>query len=143
MEQRLSLITLGVADMARARAFYEGVLGWRPAMAVDEVAFYQLPGFALALHPRAMLAADALVDDDSGGGFAGFTLAINQRSTAEVDALAAALAAAGARILKTPRATAWGGYHFYFADADGFAWEVAYNSGSAIHPDGATTFTFG
>ena len=138
MEQRLSLITLGVADLARGRAFYEGGLGWTALNALDEVAFYQLPGLVLALFERKALEADANRRID--GAFSGMALAINQRSRAEVDALFAEVAAAGATILKAAEATDWGGYSGYFADPDGHAWEVAHNPFCTIHDDGSTTF---
>ena len=138
MEQRLSLITLGVADLARARAFYEQGLGWSPLNAMDEVAFYQLPGLVLALFERKALEVDANRRID--GVFSGVALAINQRSRAEVDALFTEVLAAGAAVLKLAEETPWGGYSGYFADLDGHAWEVAHNPFCTIHEDGSTTF---
>jgi predicted lactoylglutathione lyase len=138
MEQRISLITLGVADLVRARRFYEDALGWTPLQALDEVAFYQLPGLGLALFQRAALEEDARRPID--GTFSGVAVAINQRSREEVDALIAEAHVAGAAILKPPEATSWGGYSGYFADLDGHVWEVAHNPGCTIHPDGTTTF---
>lgn len=126
MEPRFSLITLGVADVARARAFYE-VLGWRASPASqDGVAFFQANGMALALYGRAALAEDAGIED-SASGFSGVTLAHNLRSEAEVDALYVEALNAGAKPVKSPRAVSWGGYSGYFADPDGHLWEVAWN----------------
>lgn len=138
MDQRLSLITLGVDDLARARRFYEHGLGWTPLQALDEVCFYQLPGLALALFGREALAEDAQRPID--GRFSGVAIAINEPSVADVDRLFAEVQAAGATILKRPQATSWGGYCGYFADLDGHVWEIAYNPGCTIHPDGRTTF---
>lgn len=126
MEQRISLITLGVADVARARAFYEA-LGWRASPASQEgVAFFQANGLALALFGRADLAADAGLAD-SAPGFSGISLAQNLRSPDEVAALFAQAVAAGARAVKAPQPTAWGGHSGYFADPDGHLWELAWN----------------
>ncbi len=126
MEPRISLITLGVADLGRSRAFYEA-LGWRAAPASnDEVAFFQANGLALALWDRAALAADAEVEDRPSG-FSGVALAHNLRSEAEVDGVFAAALAAGAQAVKIPRRTAWGGYAGYFADLDWHLWELAHN----------------
>jgi catechol 2,3-dioxygenase-like lactoylglutathione lyase family enzyme len=138
MEQRLSLITLGVADLARARAFYERGLGWTALNALEDVAFYQLPGLVFALFERKALEGDANRRID--GAFSGMALAINQRSRGEVDALFAEALAAGATILKAAEETPWGGYSGYFADPDGHAWEVAHNPFCTIHDDGSTTF---
>jgi catechol 2,3-dioxygenase-like lactoylglutathione lyase family enzyme len=137
MEQRLSFLTLGVADFTRARAFYEHGLGWKPVRVMDDVAFFQLPGFVFALYPRKLLAEDAHVED-TGGGFAGVTLAINQRDEAGVDTALADAAKAGGKITKPAQKAFWGGYHGYFVDPDGYAWEVAYNPAITIAPDGAT-----
>ena len=138
MDQRLSLITLGVADLARARRFYEEGLGWTPASAPAGVAFYQLPGLALALFGREDLAKDARRALD--GGWSGITLAINERSKADVDRTFAQALAAGATASKPPEDVFWGGYSGYFADPDGHMWEVAWNPGCTINPDGSTTF---
>ncbi|HEY8618026.1 VOC family protein [Phenylobacterium sp.] len=138
MEQRISLITLGVADLPLARRFYEDGLGWRPQTALDEVCFYQLPGLGLALFGRDDLAADARRPVD--GGFSGITLAINERSKAEVDATFAQALAAGATATKPPEDAPWGGYSGYFADPDGHMWEVAWNPQCVIGEDGATRF---
>lgn len=138
MDQRLSLITLGVDDLARSRAFFEDGLGWRPASANPDVCFYQLPGLALGLFGRQPLAEDAKRPID--GAFSGVTLAINGRSREEVDAMYAQALAAGALALKPPEEVFWGGYSGYFADLDGHTWELAHNPGCVIHPDGSTTF---
>ena len=138
MDQRLSLITLGVEDLARARRFYEEGLGWTPLKAMDEICFYQLPGLALALFGRAALAADAQRPID--GTFSGITLAINERSRQDVERTLARAITAGASLSKSAEATEWGGYSGYFADPDGHAWEVAHNPFCTIHQDGSTTF---
>ncbi|WP_258176261.1 VOC family protein [Halomonas ventosae] len=132
----MSLVTLGVADLARARRFYEG-LGWQVGMAVDdEVVFFQLNGLILSLYPRAALARDAGVLD--AGGFAGITLAHNVRSEPEVDAVLSEAARAGGRVVKPASRAAWGGYSGYFADPDGHLWEVARNPGFPIDAQGNT-----
>lgn len=138
MDQRISLITLGVDDLARSRAFFEEGLGWNPSSTQDGVCFYQLPGLGLALFGRADLADDARRPVD--GRFSGVTLAVNERSREAVDATFAQALAAGATSLKAPEDVFWGGYSGYFADLDGHTWEIAYNPGSTIHEDGSTTF---
>jgi len=138
MDQRLSLITLAVADLARARRFYEEGLGWSPLHALDEIAFYQLPGLGLALFDRAGLEKDAGRRID--GGFSGIALAMNERGKDDVDRTLARAASAGAAITKPAEDTLWGGYSGYFADLDGHAWEVAWNPHCTIHEDGRTTF---
>jgi uncharacterized protein len=126
MEPRISLITLAVADLGRARTFYE-TLGWRASSAsTAEVAFFHGNGLALALYGRAALAADAAVPDHPTG-FSGVTLAHNARSKEEADTVFADALAAGATSLKRPHDTSWGGYSGYFADPDGHLWEVAWN----------------
>jgi uncharacterized protein len=136
VEQRLSLVTLGVADLGRARAFYEA-LGWttgaRPA---DDVVFFQAGGMIVALWSREQLAEDTVVTD--GGGWGGITLAHNVRSPAEVDAVLAEAGAGGGTILRSGAGTFWGGYSGVFADPDGHPWEVAHNPGWTIEPDGST-----
>jgi catechol 2,3-dioxygenase-like lactoylglutathione lyase family enzyme len=138
MEQRLSVVTLGVADLERSRRFYEEGLGWRRGNDHAEVVFFQLGGSVLALHPRRLLAEDAALADD-GRGFGGVTLAYNTRTREEVDAVLAQAAAAGARILKSARDTLWGGYTGYFADPDGHVWEVAWNPDWTIEADGSVS----
>ena len=125
MEQRLSLITLGVADVARSRRFYEA-LGWRASGASEAgVTFFQLGGVGLSLWGRAELAGDAQLADEPGWG--GVALGHNARSRAEVDDILEEARKAGARILKPAQETFWGGYAGYFADPDGHPWEVAWN----------------
>lgn len=141
MDQRVSLLTLGVADLARARRFYEEGLGWTPLHALDEVAFYQLPGIGLALFEREALAADAGRAID--GTFSGLAIAINERSREDVDRTIAQAVAAGGRVTKAAETAPWGGYSGYFADPDGHSWEVAWNPQATIQPDGSTTFDMG
>jgi catechol 2,3-dioxygenase-like lactoylglutathione lyase family enzyme len=136
MEQRISIVTLGVSDLARSREFYER-LGWRRAASKTEgIVFFQAGGMALALYPRNELAKDANVSAD-GHGFGGISLAYNARNRAEVDAVLAEARAAGAKILKAAQEAFWGGYSGYFADPDGFLWEVAWNPFFPISEDGA------
>jgi catechol 2,3-dioxygenase-like lactoylglutathione lyase family enzyme len=140
MEQRLSLVTLGVGDVARARAFYEA-LGWRLGGGVDDetdqVAFFQAGGMIVALWDRAKLADDSAVED--GGGWGGVTLAYNVRSPGEVDAVLDEARAAGATIGRPGAETFWGGYSGIFIDPDGHPWEVAHNPHWTVHEDGRTT----
>ena len=132
MRQKLSVITLGVADLARSIAFYRDGLKWRTAYKDGEgIAWFPMGGIVFALYPRAALAEDALVSP-VGSGFAGFTLAHNTRSEAEVDAVLAEAAALGAKIMKPAQRVFWGGYSGYFADPDGYLWEVAYNPNSVF-----------
>jgi catechol 2,3-dioxygenase-like lactoylglutathione lyase family enzyme len=136
MEQRLSLVTLGVSDLARSRAFY-AALGWSTEAAPDDdVVFFQLGGMVLALWGRVELAADSAVTDS--GGWGGVTLAQNQRSPADVDAVLAAAAAAGATIGRSGAETFWGGYSGLFLDPDGHPWEIAHNPFWTITADGGT-----
>ncbi len=128
MKPKISLVTLGVRDFARSLEFYRRGLGFEPhgyTEGQDHVMF-RLEGTWLSLYPRALLAADAAAPDD-GGGFAGFSLAHNVASREAVDAVFAVALAAGARAVKPPQAVFWGGYSGYFADPDGFLWEVAHN----------------
>ena len=135
MEQRVSLITLGAHDLARARAFYEA-LGWHTnAAPADDVVFFQAGGMVVALWGREQLAEDTRVDD--GGGWGGITLAHNVRSPAEVDAVLDEARRAGATILREGAATFWGGYSGVFADTEGHPWEVAHNPHWTIEPDGS------
>ena len=132
MEPRLTLITLGVADIARATAFYVRLGFVRSAISNDNVSFFQAGGVVLALYERAALAEDALLPADAAGvhapaGFAGVSLAHNARSAAEVDAVLAEAVAAGAHLVKPAQKVFWGGYSGYFADLDGHLWEVAHN----------------
>jgi predicted lactoylglutathione lyase len=135
MEQRVSLITLGVTDLARSRAFYEA-LGWRTnAGPEDDVFFFQCGGMVVALWDRARLAEDSMVTD--GGGWGGITPAYNTRSTEEVDAVIEEARAAGATIGREPATTFWGGYSALFIDPDGHPWEVAHNPHWTIAEDGS------
>jgi len=136
MEQRLSLVTLGVADLERARRFYEDGLGWRRGNAHAEVVFFQVGGAVLALWSRAALAADARLPA-TGSGFGGIALAYNTRSRDEVDRVLAEAEAAGGTILKPAEEASWGGYTGYFADLDGHPWEVAWNPDWTILEDGS------
>ncbi|KAB8160183.1 VOC family protein [Streptomyces sp. 3MP-14] len=139
MEQRISLITLGVADVARARAFYER-LGWR-GQEVQETVFFQAGGLALVLWGRAEAAADGGLSDTPvpPGGFGGITLAHNVRSRAEVDALLAAAERAGATVTAPAAPTDYGGYAGTFTDPDGHPWEIAHNPGFPLADDGSLT----
>lgn len=136
MDQRLSLVTLGVADLARARRFYEDGLGWKRGNDNPDVAFYQMPGIIFALWSRAGLAEDSGIAD-SGAAFSGMALAYNARSREEVDAVLGEARAAGAVVVKPAHDTFWGGYSGYFADPDGHLWEVAHNPFWAIADDGS------
>ena len=136
MEQRVSIVTLGVVDLKRSAAFYER-LGWRRSMANAEgIVFFQAGGMALALFPRQELAKDANVGDD-GRGFGGVSLAYNARNREEVDAVLAEAVAAGATLRKPAQEASWGGYSGYFSDPEGFLWEVAWNPFFAIAEDGS------
>jgi uncharacterized glyoxalase superfamily protein PhnB len=137
LDQRLSLVTLGVADLPRAVAFYEA-LGWKADNDVEaqDVAFFQGPGTVIALWHRDQLAADSAVEDS--GGWGGVTLAYNTRSPEEVDAVIAQAEAAGARIGRPGAETFWGGYSGIFIDPDGHPWEVAHNPHWTITDDGQT-----
>ncbi len=126
MEPRLSFVTLGVSDLQRATRFYEEVLRLPRIQTPPEVSFFELGKTWLALYPRELLAADAGVPA-AGSGFPGFTLAHNVRSAGEVDWLLKEVADAGGCIVKPGQRADWGGYTGYFADPDGFLWEVAWN----------------
>jgi uncharacterized protein len=126
VEPRLSFVTLGVRDLGRAARFYRDVLGLPQLASPPTVSFFELGRTWLALYPRDLLAADAGVSPQ-GAGFPGFTLAHNVRSQAEVDQLLATAAKGGGRIVKPGGRADWGGYTGYFADPDGFLWEVAWN----------------
>jgi uncharacterized protein len=136
MEQRLSLVTLGVADLGRARAFYEA-LGWTTGAApADDVVFFQTGGMIVALWGREQLAEDSVVEDS--GGWGGVTFAHCVRSPEEVDAVLAQAERAGATIGRTGAPTFWGGYSGIFVDPDGHPWEVAHNPSWTITEDGST-----
>jgi catechol 2,3-dioxygenase-like lactoylglutathione lyase family enzyme len=135
MEQRLSLITLGISDLDRARNFYEA-LGWKTgASPDDDVAFFQAGGMIVALWGRAKLAEDSAVTEGSGWG--GITLAYNTRSQKEVDEVIEEARVAGATIGREPAETFWGGYSAVFIDPDGYPWEVAHNPNWTIEEDGS------
>lgn len=125
-QPRLSVVTLGVEDVARARAFYEALGLVASSDSNPHVTFFEAGGVVLALFARCALAKDAQVAD-SAPGFSGVTLAWNVASPAEVDAVMAHAQSVGARIVKSACAAFWGGYHGYFADPDGHLWEVAHN----------------
>jgi uncharacterized protein len=135
MDQRVSLITLGVADLGRARSFYEA-LGWTTgAKPEDDVVFFQAGGMIVALWGREQLAEDSGVED--GGGWGGVTFAYNVRSSEEVDAVIAEAERAGARIPRHGGKTFWGGYSGVFVDPEGHPWEVAHNPSWTIAEDGS------
>ena len=135
MEQRVSVVTLGVRDLARARRFYEA-LGWTTrAQPADDVVFFQAGGTIVSLWGRDQLAEDTRVSDS--GGWGGITLAQNVHSPAEVDAVLAAAEAAGAQITRPGGETFWGGYSGVFLDPEGHAWEVAHNPHWTLADDGS------
>ena len=135
MDQRLSLVTLGVSDLGRARRFYEG-LGWTTrAEPGDDVVFFQAGGMVVALWGREQLAEDSAVQD--GGGWGGVTFAYNTRSPEEVDEVIEQARAAGAAIPREPGETFWGGHSAIFVDPDGHPWEVAHNPRWTIRDDGS------
>jgi predicted lactoylglutathione lyase len=137
MEQRVSLITLGVSDLAGARRFYQA-LGWTTgADPGDDVVFFQAGGMIVALWDRARLAEDSCVQD--GGGWGGVTLAYCARSREEVDTVVAESRDAGATIGREPAETFWGGYSGVFIDPEGHPWEVAHNPHWTLHSDGSVT----
>ena len=138
MEQRLSVVTLGVADLERAHAFYQA-LGWTANTEPGaDVVFYQAGGMIVGLWDRAKLAEDSGITDDNGG-WGGIALAYNTRSPEEVDEVIAQAKAAGATIAREGAATFWGGYSGVFIDPDGHPWEVAHNPFWTINPDGSIT----
>lgn len=136
MEQRLSVVTLGVSDLELSRTFYRN-LGWKEGPGSGEqVVFFQLNGIVLGLWEREKLAEDSVVDD--AGGWGGVTLAYNARSESQVDAVIEEARFAGATIGREPAETFWGGYSGVFIDPDGHPWEVAHNPGWAIDEEGNT-----
>ena len=126
MNQHLHIVTLGVNDLETSRKFYAETLGWKISRPQEGIVFFQAGGVVLALFPREELAKDALLSSE-GKGFAGFSLAYNAQSEAEVDEIISDLRSKGVKILKEPQKVFWGGYSSYFADPDGYCWEVAYN----------------
>lgn len=137
MEQRVSLVTLGVADLPRARAFYERLVWRSETDPGSDVAFFQAGAMVLALWDRAHLAEDSTVRD--GGAWGGVTLAHNVRSPDEVDAVLAEAEAAGATIGRAGAETFWGGYSGVFVDPDGHPWEIAHNPGWSLAEDGSVS----
>jgi hypothetical protein len=135
VQPRLSLVTLGVADVNRARAFYDA-LGWSGESPDGDVVFYQSPGMIVALWSREKLAADSVVTD--GGGWGGVTFAHCVASPDVVDRVLAEAEAAGGTIGRPGAATSWGGYSGIFIDPDGHPWEVAHNPGFVLADDGST-----
>jgi predicted lactoylglutathione lyase len=133
MEQRVSLVTLGVSDVARARAFYEA-LGWTGESADENTVFFQAGSMVVALWDRTLLADDSGVE---GGGASGVTLAHNVASPEAVDRVLEEAASAGAAIVRPGAATFWGGYSGLFLDVDGHPWEVAHNPGWILASDGS------
>ena len=127
MNQHLHLVTLGVRDFQTSKTFYAETLGWKPSSSSNEdITFFQAGGIVLSIYQREKLAEDAVVSAE-GTGFAGFTLAYNAQSEAEVDEIIRDLKSKDVTILKEPQKVFWGGYSSYFADPDGNCWEVAYN----------------
>ena len=139
MEARISIVTLGVADLARSHAFYHRGLGFPTSAGPDaDIVFFRTGGTCLALYPLDELAADVSPDMRAErGAFAGITLAHNTRSRGEVDEVLALARQAGGRIVKPAADASWGGYSGYFADPDGYLWEVAHSDGWQFHPDGS------
>ena len=135
MKPSISLVTLGVADYPRAKAFYEA-MGWRVTWEAQETAFFQANGVVLALWGREKLAADTGVEDDDSS-WSGITLAHNAGSDEEVDEVIEAARRNGAQITREPAETFYGGYAGIFRDLDGHAWEVAHNPGFGLKPDGS------
>ena len=135
MEPRLTLVTIGVADVQRSVAFYRDVVGWTPAMVLDDFAFFDLGGTLLAVWPHAAMAAELGVPEELGA-YRAVALAHNVRSREAVDAVFADLRERGATISREPSATAWGGYSGYFQDPDGHRWEIAHNPGWPLDEHG-------
>ena len=138
MEPRITLITLGVSDLARAVRFYRDGLGWPTTYSEGAgIAFFNTAGTRLALYPLDELAADISPDTQpSRTGFGGITLAHNVRTKPEVAAVLALAERAGARIVKPAQEAAWGGHSGYFCDPDGYHWEVAWNPYTPLDEDG-------
>lgn len=137
MEQRLSLVTLGVGDLELSRTFYRN-LGWKEGPgSSEEVVFFQVNGMVVGLWDRDSLAEDSGVED--GGGWGGVTLAYNTRNESQVDAIIEEARFAGATVRREPAETFWGGYSGVFIDPDGHPWEVAYNPAWTVEDDGSVT----
>ena len=139
MDQRINVVTLGVKDLAVSKKFYVDGLGWKPVFENKEISFFQTGGMVFALFLRDLLAEDFGADPKAFGR-APMALGYNVRLKSEVDPLIQRARSAGAAILKPPREQSWGGYSGYFADPDGFAWEVAWNPAWRLAPDGSVEF---
>jgi uncharacterized protein len=140
MDQRISVVTLGVKSLAASRKFYAEGLGWEPAFENAQIVFFQTGGLIFALFGHDDLATDFGADPGSLGR-AAMSLAYNVRTKAEVDPILHQAATAGAKVLKAAKDQPWGGYSGYFADPDGFAWEVAWNPAWPIAHDGSIRFS--
>lgn len=138
MEQRISLITLGVKDLGASRKFYVDGLGWKPGFENEEIVFFQTGGSVFAIFRLTDLAADFHADVKSFGRGA-FALAYNTRAKDEVEPLIQKAVSAWAKLLKAPQEASWGGYSGYFSDPDGFAWEVAWNPHWRVAADGSVS----
>ena len=138
MDQRISFLTLGVADLDRSKVFYEA-LGWTPSAhgAGQGVVFFQLNGVVLGLFPHAELAAETGLPNTPVTGFRGVTFSHNTRSEADVNLVLDQAVTIGGRLLKAPGRMPWGGYVAYFADPDGHVWEVCHNPDATIAEDGS------
>jgi len=139
MDQRISVVTLGVRDLGTSKRFYLDGFGWKPVFENEEILFFQTGGMIFALFLRDQLAADFQADPTTFG-HAPMALAYNVRAKSEVNLHMERAVAAGARILKPPTEAPWGGYSGYFADPDGFAWEIAWNPNWRLAPDGSVEF---
>jgi predicted lactoylglutathione lyase len=139
MKQSIALVTLGVSDYARAKAFY-AALGWTPQREIEETAFYQANGVVLVLWARSKLADDMGIADE-GANWSGIALAHNVGSREEVDQITERARDAGAAVSREPADTFYGGYAAGFRDLDGHAWEVAHNPGFGLTDDGSVTFS--
>lgn len=139
MEQRITLITLGVSDLEESTKFYEENFGWEKAAASNEdITFFQLNGMMLSLYQREKLAEDAGIESN-GGGFNGFSLSYNTRSEKEVDEIIERLQNTGVKVVKEPQKVFWGGYSGYIADPDGYLWEIAFNPYMELDENGNVT----
>lgn len=141
MEQRISLITLGVSDLQRAVTFYERVLGWKAAPSPPEIAFFDLNGVVFSLYQHDDLAKDMQSVPGDVSIYQGFALAHNVQCKEDVDSIFALLKKNGATIVKEPQEAFWGGYSGYFSDPDGHKWEVAFNPYWTIQKDGRISMT--
>ena len=133
MKPRISMITLGVRDLATSIKFYERGLGFPRMEAPPDIAFFTLNGTWLGLYGRESLAEDATVSPE-GSGFSGFTLSHNVASESEVERTVEQAVSAGATLIKPPQKVIWGGYSSYFEDPDGYLWEIAHNPETWIGP---------